>query len=61
MVVYDLSPGDVVRIGDVVTLTVMAVEGDLIRFGLESLEGASPDAGPDRQQADAEQRWWELN
>ena len=31
--VYDLSPGDVLHIGDAVTLTVVAVEGNLIRFG----------------------------
>ena len=50
--VYDLSPGDVVHIGDAVTLTVMAVEGDLIRFGLESPEGASPDAGGEPSDTD---------
>ena len=60
-VVYDLSPGDVLHIGDAVTLTVVAVDGNLIRFGLETPNGDRPDAGPDRQQADAEQRWWELN
>jgi sRNA-binding carbon storage regulator CsrA len=37
--VFDLSPGDVVRIGEAVTLTVLAVEGELIRVGLESPEG----------------------
>jgi hypothetical protein len=37
--VFDLSPGDVVRIGDGITLTVLAIEDDLIRFGLELLEG----------------------
>jgi hypothetical protein len=36
--VFDLSAGDVVRIGDDVTLTVLAVEEDLIRFALESPE-----------------------
>jgi hypothetical protein len=59
--VYDLSPGDVVHIGDAVALTVMAVEGDLIRFGLETLEGASPGAGPDCQQSDPKQGRGELN
>jgi hypothetical protein len=42
--VVDLSPGDVVRIGDDVTLTVLAAEDDLIRFGLESPEEC-PGAG----------------
>jgi hypothetical protein len=59
--VADLSPGDVVHIEDAVALTVLAVEGDLIRFGLETPEGASPDAGPACQQADPTQGWWELN
>ena len=59
--VYDLSPGDVLHIGDAVTLTVMAVEGNLIRFGLELPDGERPDAGPERQQADPKQGWWELN
>ena len=34
--VFDLSAGDVVRIGEAVTLTVLAVEEGLIRVGLES-------------------------
>jgi hypothetical protein len=59
--VHDLSPGDVVHIGNAVALTVLAVEGDLIRFGRETPEGASPDAGPDCQEADPMQGWWELN
>ena len=37
---YELSPGDVLHIGTAV-LTVLAVEGDQIRFKLESLEGAA--------------------
>ena len=59
--VYDLSPGDVMYIGDAVTLTVVAVEGNLVRLGLESPEGECPDAGPDRQQDDPKQGRWELN
>jgi hypothetical protein len=59
--VYDLSPGDVIHVGDAVTLTVVAVEGNLIRFGLESPEGEYPGAGPDRQQDGPKQGWWELN
>ena len=50
--VYDLSPGDVIHIGDAVTLTIVAVEGNLIRFGLESPDGECPAAGTDGQQAD---------
>jgi len=48
-------------IGGAVTLTVMAVEGNLIRFGLESPYGERPDARPDGQQADLKQGWWEIN
>ena len=48
-------------IGGAVTLTVMAVEGNLIRFGLESPDGECPDVGPDGQQADPKQGWWERN
>ena len=58
---YDLSPGDVIHIGGAVTLTVVAVEGDLIRFGLVTPERARPDARPDGQQADLKQGWWENN
>ena len=53
--VSDRSPGDVLHIGDAVTLTVVAVEGDLIRFGLESPDGECPGAGTDGQQADPKQ------
>ena len=42
--VFTLSPGEVIHIGDAVTLTVLAVVGDLIRFGLETPERASPGA-----------------
>jgi hypothetical protein len=43
--IFNLSAGEVIHIGDSVTLTILAVEGDLIRFGLETPEGASPDSG----------------
>ena len=60
--VFDLTPGDVVRIGYGLTLTVLAVEDDLIRFGLESPEaclGAVRDGeGTDPKLQPA---GWELN
>jgi len=60
--VYDVSPGDVIHIGETVTLTLVAVEGNLIHFGLESPAGECPDTGlDDRQQNDSKQDWWELN
>ncbi len=41
---FDLSPGDLLHIGDALTLTVLAVEGNLIRFGLATSEGAGLEA-----------------
>jgi hypothetical protein len=60
--VFDLSPGDVVRIGDGVTLTVLAIEDGLIRFGVESPEEC-PAAGVGCEGADLkpEQGGWGLN
>jgi Global regulator protein family. len=43
--IVNLSRGDVIRIGEAVTLTVLAVESDLIRFGLETPERKRPGAG----------------
>jgi hypothetical protein len=59
--IYDLFPGDAIHIGDAVTLTVVAVEGDLIHFGLESPEDTRPDARPNCQRDNPSQDWWELN
>jgi hypothetical protein len=60
--IYDnFSPGDVIHIGDTVTLTVVAVEGNLILIRLESPDGECSDIGLDRQQADPKQGCWELN
>jgi hypothetical protein len=47
--VYDLSTGDVIQFGDSVTLTVLAVEVDLIHFGLESGESECAYVGADCQ------------
>jgi sRNA-binding carbon storage regulator CsrA len=60
-----LSPGEAIRIGAAVTLTVLAVEGGRVRLGLETT-GANPGAvevGKDGEQADLKHRWneWELN
>ena len=61
--VYDLSPGDVIHIGDAATLTVVAVEGDLIHFELESPEADCPGTDIRCEEADLQrqQGWWELN
>ncbi len=60
--VTSLSPGDKIHVGDLITLTLLAVEGDLVRFGLEPSEPG--DAGPEvliegRKESDL--NWWELN
>ena len=64
--VFNLSPGEVIHIGDAVTLTVLAVEGDLVRFGLETPDGESPgadDTGKGCDEADLKPRpnGWEWN
>jgi hypothetical protein len=59
--IYDLSRGDSIHIGDAVTLTMVAVEGNLVHFWLESPDRERPDPGPDCQHADLTQSWWELN
>ena len=63
---FNLSAGEAIRIGEAVTLTVLAVEGDLVRFGLETPEGESPgadDTGQGCAEADLKQRRneWEWN
>jgi hypothetical protein len=60
--VFDLSPGDGVHLRDAVTLTVLAVEGDLIRFGLE-LPKECPGADMDCEGADLKPKSavWERN
>jgi hypothetical protein len=64
--IFNLSSGEVIHIGATVTLTVLAVEGDLVLFRLETLEEESPGAGDiDKRydEADFKPRWnrWELN
>jgi hypothetical protein len=60
--VTSLSVGEEVHIGDSVTLTVLAIEGDLIRLGVESREpggqglGALIEGG-----AESDLNGWELN
>jgi hypothetical protein len=62
--VVDLSPGDVIRFGDDITLTVLAVGNGLVRFGLESpdkRQGADMDCEGGRPQAVARLAGIELN
>jgi len=60
--VTNLSTGDKIHVGDSVTLTLLAVEGDLIRFGVESSESGGP--GPNvllEGQNETAFNWWDLN
>ena len=60
--VTSLSKGDKIHVGDSVTLTILAIEGDLIRFGVESSEttGSGPSILIDgRNKSDL--NWWEQN
>ena len=59
----DLSPGDVVRFGNAVTLTILAIEGNLIHFKVESPERAHTRAAMEYDEGDfpPKQDWWQLN
>jgi Global regulator protein family len=63
---FTLSAGEVIHIGNAITLTVLAIEGDMIRFRLDEPNGASPGA-PDvsmgNEQANLKhgRTGWELN
>jgi hypothetical protein len=57
-----LSPGDTIYVGDSVILTVLAVEGDLIRFGVESSKVGGPDPNVlSEGRNESGFNWWELN
>jgi sRNA-binding carbon storage regulator CsrA len=43
--IFNLSAGEVLRIGDVATFTVLAVEGDLVHLRLETAEGVRSAVG----------------
>jgi hypothetical protein len=60
--VTSLSPGDTIHVGDAVTLTVLAIEGNLIRVGVESSEsgGQSPSVLIEGS-VQSDLNWWELN
>jgi hypothetical protein len=65
-VVFTLTAGEVIHIGGTVTRTVLAIEGELILFGLETPARASASAGDvvkDGGPADRKHRrnGWECN
>jgi hypothetical protein len=49
--IFTLSTGEVIHIDDAVTLTVLAIEGDLVRFGLDMPEGRVPTQAISRARA----------
>jgi sRNA-binding carbon storage regulator CsrA len=64
--IFNLCAGEVLKIGDVVTMTILAVEGDLICLGLETAGGVSStieDVSKIDNGANCKQKgnWWELN
>lgn len=64
--IFNLTSGEVIHIGANITLTVLAVKGDLVYFALERLEEESPgaeDIDKGYDEADLKPRWsrWELN
>lgn len=60
--VTNLSKGDIIQVGESVTLTLLDVQGDLIRFGVESSEPSDPDLSVLIEGLKGGAlNWWELN
>jgi hypothetical protein len=60
--VTSLCTGDKIHVGDSVTLTLLAVEGNLIRFRVESSEPGGHGASVLIEgSAESDLNWWELN
>jgi hypothetical protein len=60
--VTSLSEGDKIHVGDSVTLTLLAIEDDQIRFGVQTSEAGGPGTSvriEGRHESDL--NWWELN
>jgi hypothetical protein len=60
--VTSLSTGDKIHVGESVTLTLLTIVGNVIYFGIESLE--SDGHGPNvliEGAPEAHLHWWELN
>jgi hypothetical protein len=57
-----LSTGDKIQVGNSVTLTFLAIEGNLIHFGVESSElGCHGLRVLIEGSAESDLNWWELN
>jgi hypothetical protein len=60
--VTSLSPGDKIHVGDTVTLTLLAIEGNLIRVGVESSEAGGLGLSVLIEgSAESDLNWWDLN
>jgi len=60
--VTTLATGDKIHVGDSVTLTLLAIEGDLISFGIESSQPSGHGSSIRIEgRAESDLRWWELN
>lgn len=60
--VTTLVTGDTIHVGDSVTLTLLGIEDDRIRIGVELSKSASPDPSvlvEERKESDL--NWWDLN
>jgi hypothetical protein len=57
--VTSLATGDKIHVGDSITLTILAIEGDLVSFGVESSE---PGHDPHVEMIpESDSNWWESN
>jgi hypothetical protein len=57
-----LSPGDKLHVGVSVTLTVVAIERNLIRVGIDSSDPGSPGLSVFIEgKAESDLNWWDLN
>jgi hypothetical protein len=58
--ITNLSTGDSIHIGDSITLTVLAIEGDVVRFGIEYAGPHGPEVLIEGS-AESGLHWWDLN
>lgn len=60
--ITSLSTGDKIHVGDSVTLTLVAVEGDLVRIAVESSDsGGHEPSVLIEENTQSGLNWWELN
>jgi len=60
--VTTVSKGDKIHVGDSITLTLLAIEGDLISLGIEASQPSSHGSSIRIEgNAESDLNWWELN